>query len=336
MGSSPRMIDDIVRRVTEQHDLGFERDSHPYVQIQKRFEGQESEFLILSLKLAQRSLCLYVKIAKANTFPRETVDSRLVAEYNCLNAAHKRFSHYPRFATPRPIAFLPEWRAIVTTQVPGEPLKHLIVSQTQLWAVKQPYNLQEAMFLCGQWLCEFHRHVSAVTGFEMGDLGSYVSHRVKILESAGLADTNLGAVLSKRIREREREVCDSLNSVVTHSDFIPANVLFDGQGISVLDFSWAAEGSRYFDIVAFWLDLERLGEMPNYSRKRMRLLQKAFLTGYGGISEECEAFQLFELVHRVNSAVVLWRLSQRCGVLMRTWHWFEMKKQLRWLQRCTR
>ena len=153
-----------------------------------------------------------------------------------------------------------------------------------------------------------------------------------ILEKENLVGKDLGKMLRRRLEEIEKAYLRSLPSGLLHGDFIPGNILVDGEKVCVLDFSWVGRGCNYFDITAFWLVLQRLGEAPKYSRKKISLLQRAFLEGYGGISEGSVEFRSFELLQRVNSLLCRWEERQKSGWARRRVLDLEIKNQLRWLR----
>ncbi|GEM_PF-2881592 len=326
------MIDKIIGQLTEQQKLffGFENDAD--IQIERQFQRVESEFFVLLVKHKQNMIRLYVKIVKEENFRAGTLLNRLNAEYNCLQATHEHFKNSQMHLTIRPIAFFPEWRAIITAESPGFVLKTVVMSHTHILSISDTAKLQKTMFLCGKWLRDFHQSVKAPTEFEMEGITLYVSRRLEMLEREGLIKIDSGKSLSRYLEEIEKAHLSFLPRVLLHNDFIPGNILLDGDKIGVLDFSWVGRGCHYFDITAFWLELQRLGETPKYSKRKVSLLQKAFLEGYGGISEESIEFRSFELLQRVNALDCLWNERQKTGWPRRMILDFEIKNQLRWLR----
>jgi Ser/Thr protein kinase RdoA (MazF antagonist) len=160
----------------------------------------------------------------------------------------------------------------------------------------------------------------------------YVSRRLEMLEREALVGTDLGKTLRKRLEEIETALLRSLPSVLLHGDFIPSNILIDGERVCVLDFSWVSRGCQYFDITAFALALRRLGDTGRYSRRTLSLLEEAFLEGYGGIRRESVEFRSFELVQRVHALEYLWGRRQKSGWARRMLLDYEIEQQLRWLR----
>jgi hypothetical protein len=316
------IIHKIIHQLVEQQSLFPDFKITPEVQIEKTFRRDESEFFVLLLKHKRDHIRLYVKIGKEENFRAGT-----------LQATYEYFKDLPMYLAVKPISFFPEWRAIVTEESPGLVLKPLLMSHTHILSMRDTGELQKTVFLCGRWLRDFHQNVKAETEFEMEGITLYVSRRLEILENEGLVGIDLCKSLRRHLEEIEKEHIHSLPSVLLHNDFIPGNILVDGEKICVLDFSWVGRGCSYFDIVAFWMELQRLGETPKYSKKRISLLQKTFLDGYGGISEGSIEFRCFELLYRVNSLDSLWRERQKNGWPQRIILDFEIENQLRWLHK---
>lgn len=337
MDTSDDMVRVIMDKAVNHTQLGSDLGGRPELEIEERFQRNESDLFVITMKLNGNSSRLYVKVGKEHNFEPGTLLDRLSAEYNCLGATYEFFKDQPKCAAVRPIAFVPECRAIVTAEVPGEGLKDLVVKRTQRLSGRPVEDIRNAIFLCGQWLRDFHQNIHSGTQFEMEAVTIYVTQRLELLEAGALIPETVGARLRERLEDIERGIGPSLQQVQLHNDFIPGNVLFDGHKICVLDFSWVGRGCKYFDIVAFWLELQRLSEMPHYSTTKVEHLQNAFLNGYGGISEHSTEFRLFELVHRVNLLDVHGGLHGRA----RWWHRrmvnsYEMGNHVKWLANYSR
>jgi len=325
------MIQKIISRLKELHSLFPDFEKGADIQIEKKFPRVESDVFLLLAKHKQNTLHLYVKIVKEETFSAGTLQKRLSSEYACLQSTYEYFKNSPMHRAVRPIAFFPEWHTIVTAESPGLVLKPVIMSYTRILSLRDIKRLQKAVFLCGRWLRDFHHCVKAETEFELEGITLYVSRRLEILEDLGLIRKDLGKILRKNLEEIEKGYIRFIPSVLLHNDFIPGNILIDGEKVCVLDFSWAGRGCHYFDITAFWLELQRLGEMPHHSRSKVSLLQKSFLEGYGEVRQESVEFRCFELLQRVNALNYLWIERQKRGYPRRLSRDFEIKNQLRWL-----
>ncbi len=319
------MIQEIIAKLRELGEIG------EAVRIEKSLGGQESDIFILSSDTKDSPLRLYVKVVKEDNFRAGTLTARLHAEYCCLKETYEYFRHSSLHGAVRPVAFFPHWRAIVTAESPGILLKPLVMSYTRLLSMKDIEPLKRIAFLCGKWLWDFHHHVRAETSFEMEEISLYVSRRLGMLEGAGLMDCDLGMGLRNNLERMQKRGAQALPRVLLHNDFIPGNILADGEKICVLDFSWVGKGVAYFDIVSFWLELQKLGEAPQHSRDKIAALQKAFLEGYGGISDRSVEFKCFELLHRVNSLADLCRGRQKMAWLPRIMAEYEIRNHRRWL-----
>ncbi len=319
------MIQEIIDKLRELGKVG------EAVRIEKSLGGQESDIFVLSSDAEEKPLRLYVKVVKEDNFRAGTLKARLHAEYSCLQETYEYFRHSSLHGAVRPVAFFPQWRSIVTAESPGILLKPLVMSYTRLLSMRDIKPLKRVVFLCGKWLRDFHHHVRAETSFEMEEISLYVSRRLAMLEGAGLMNRDLAPVLRNTLERMQKRGPQTLPRVLLHNDFIPGNILADGEKICVLDFSWVGRGVAYFDIVSFWLELQKLGEAPQHSRDRISTLQKAFLEGYGEISDRSVEFKCFELLHRVNSLADLCRGRQKMAWLHRIMAEYEIRNHRRWL-----
>ena len=76
-------------------------------------------------------------------------------------------------------------------------------------------------------------------------------------------------------------------------EFCPANVLVDGERLSVLDFGMSTLGVSLSDPAQFYNHLEMLRHKPIYRPMLVRELQRGFLDGYG--RPDLETDSLFAL-----------------------------------------
>lgn len=327
------LIQKIIHQLHEQHQLYFDFNATPQVEIERAFQRVESDFFVLLVKCERRQIRLYVKIGKEGNFRAGTFLKRLNAEYGCLESTYEHFKSRHMYSAVRPIAFFPEWRTIITAEVPGVVLKPLMMAHTSILSSHSTEGVGKIMFSCGRWLRDFHKHVTAATEFEHEGVALYVSRRLEILEEVGLIGTDLGRTLRQHLDQMEKAYISSLPSVLLHNDFISGNVLVDGERVCVLDYSWVGRGCNYYDVASFWVELQRLAEMPYHSRRKVSSLQKHFLEGYGAIDERAVEFKCFELLHRVNIMVDLWRKRQQAKWPSRIILDYERNNQLRWLNK---
>lgn len=326
------MIQNIIQQLQEQYssDPYFEKGAN--IQIEEKVPRVESDIFILLVKNNKDTQRLFVKIIKEESFISSgSLNRRMQAEYNCLEENYNYFNAKTMFRAVKPIAFFPEWHAIVTAETPGLVLKPVIMCYTRLLSLQDIESFKKVLFLCGSWLRDFHHNVKTATDFEMEGITLYLSKRLEKLEDVGLVRKEIGKVLRKKMEAIEQAYIRFVPSVLLHNDFIPGNILVDRERICVLDFSWVGKGCHYFDITAFWLELQRLGEMPHYSKRNVSLLQKAFLEGYGGIDQESKEFKCFELLQRVNVLNYLWIERPKTGWFRRQFRDLDIKNQLKWL-----
>lgn len=263
-----------------------------------------------------------------------------------LERARDAFDGLAELSVPNPVAYLPDFDAVVTEDVEGVSLNRLIKKSLNRLTIRfSDLDKFERHFQrCGGWLAILHSHVHPMgKTFESKILREYVDVRLARLEAIGSLDSVF--------RERVIRYLDSLlpriepealARVWTHGDFAPYNVVVTPERLVVLDPDiggyFAKLGnycSRYEDIVHFHRFTQAMSMSSRMIAASVRKrLSKTFLTSYaaaGGpeLSESSAAFRAFRLKYELLEVTgmqwpsVLGRLTSQRLRVRRFRRWFD-------------
>jgi hypothetical protein len=267
-------------------------------------------------------------------------------EYKFLKKANDAFGQDGELSVVRPVAYLPDFDAVVTENVEGHPLHSLV--KRSLNRLTAPFavleDFERHFVRCGAWLAKLHEHtLSPVERFDPHVLHRYVDARLAYLESRGAIDRVLRertvAYLNSLLVSAE---ADALLRVWTHGDYAPYNVVVSPRRLSVINPDiggyFADLGnycSRYEDIVHFYRFTQSMSMASSLIAPRVRQrLATSFLEGYtdaGGpvLSERSAAFRAFRLKYELLAALgiewpsILRRLSSGRSRIERFQEWLD-------------
>ncbi len=153
------------------------------------------------------------------------------------------------FSVPASLALLPELGLVLQRHAPGVLLNAAVSPDGDL----RPFSY------AGRWLARLHT-ASAVAGLQV----KAVEHELGRLEEWAAVVTELPLPERARVNDAyERMVQLGTELTVatpkmTHRDFYPGNVLWDGCNICVIDFDWLALGLPILDVGRFLAQVEKL------------------------------------------------------------------------------
>lgn len=310
----------------------------PLRELQRPF----SSLLQLELHFPGRRWSGYIKIGlpsslivDSDNLPYEVIVQR---EYELLLRLDKLFRADPLTRTVRPVACYPEYRAMVTEEVPGIELFPLLQSKTGLFSCQSSVEqMEQACKLCGQWLSKFQAATVAGTGekFSLDEMREYVDRR--LVELVERHATGFDAVLRKRVLDYFDSLANkvpvaALSMTGVHGDFSAVNVMIANERITVMDFATFAHGSTLHDVVFFWHRLNLLALDPRCNKKKITRVAQAFLDGYDAyLDTESPLFQLFYLQHVVCFVLTQEERSGRGSVQDRLRRFWIARNQIRWL-----
>ncbi len=199
-------------------------------------------------------------------------------------------------------------------------------------------KIMSMMRLCGGWL----RYFQDIPADEddknlitLEYLLDYINLRMdRIVEKTRIGfDTTLQQKVNRYLKE-QWERMDARDNRISylHSDFSLSNVLFDEQGVTVLDFTKKETGSVYKDLTRFFHQLILLSYKPSFKKTFINQMQRQFLEGYGDERVyEKPLFRIFLMIHVINhlgKSARFWEQSLR-GRLYNRWVVYNVMKRIK-------
>lgn len=228
---------------------------------------------------------VFVKLPHDNGPKHDIFAERLRLEFEMTQRVYSAFPECHELKTVAPAGFLDEVNGLVTWEIPGKSLQDVINGELRFRIGAPPPRLLHLCELAGQWLHKFHSLDLAIEGDLREPLTNYFKWRLETLERAAgsKVPTALAAGLSKKLQGWLAQSLEgpSAKTFFCHNDFSPHNIIVNGEGIGVLDFSFAGLGLPAFDVACFWHKLEDLKTSPLHSANAIGILQRTFLGGYG-------------------------------------------------------
>lgn len=195
------------------------------------------------------------------------------------------FGHDGTLGIVRPIGHYPDLGVVITRAVAAPNLGDAVEQRGAWWpSAHARADLARGCSLAGQWLERLHEARPALVHWTPGQLHDDVTLRIRLLR--GFPGTyGLTARLEGQLRPwLEMRMADArpedLVCSVTHGDYSPSNMLYDGRRLSVLDFTMVREAPRLLDMTRFAHQIGMLALKPHYRRSTLRALTSAFLDGY--------------------------------------------------------
>jgi len=301
----------VLRKLTAGHALYFPGEQKPPtvagVSVMPR---RHSDVARATLHFDGSMTAVYVKLHKRPKrrpdTPLETVLEHARREYDILSAHYEKFRRIPGYSVPRPVAFFPEEIAVVTEEVKGDNLHHLIKKKARLWQGDSEIDtLKTHCRECGVWLSHFQALTSEQRRAKLpvGDIQEQLRTDLETCVKMGLprADAmRLFRFCQARLRKLEAR---EFPVVGEHPDFQPDNVVLSRAGVTVLDFTNFRYGSACNDVARFLVSLDFLSKNPFYGPRTIHALMAAFLEGYGWKRGEMDAGVLVYLIRHMALAV---------------------------------
>jgi tRNA A-37 threonylcarbamoyl transferase component Bud32 len=296
----------------------------------RRVDGPFSSVLRVRVTAAGTASYAFIKVLKPRNESADElarIGRFLDREYRSTLSFHRSVAQDTEIGALRPIACLPQHRAMVTEEVPGEPLSDVL----ERAAEPSPALLAVARRV-GRWVRAYQQSVATDAVVEFAERRSYLDDRLRALA---------GPILSAEERVSMLETFDTIvgeigsatvPAVAIHADLTPANIIVGTDGrVTVLDFTMAKTGPSTHDLshVYFHLGLRA-------ARRRARAgmyaaVQDAMLGGYDPrLSAADPLFRLILWQHAVCHVAML--AERRIPVGGAAYRWFIRR---RW-QACVR
>lgn len=300
------------------------------VGVLRRIDGVFSCVQRVKILTPERTTFAYIKILKPrpqNAADPGMADRWLTREYQATQELYDALRQDQRIGAVRPIACLPEFRAIVTEEVSGRPLGELLAeggrSSSELAAVASSV---------GAWIRLYQTVVPATGEIELAERRAYLDERLKLLQGRVLTEADRGTALN-RFDELALEIgSPRVPAVAIHADLSPLNVIVDENGrMTVIDFTMAKTGTVYHDLTHMYFHFELMAARQRGRRASFRALQRALLEGYSpALTPDDPLFRLMLLQHGVCHVALM--AERRVPVIDAAYRWF-MRRRWRLCER---
>lgn len=295
-----------------------------HVDVLRTIVGRYSSVQRVRIQTPTRTTHAYLKILKPRGPGEEELaraDRMLRREYEATAALHKALRQDAGLGALRPIAFLPDLRAIATEEVPGRPWAEIIAARSAV--VDEQVAVARRV---GRWV-RIYQGLSDTPGrIEIAERRAYLDDRLKLLEDRVISPGERQGVLERFDRLAGEIGTDSVRRVPIHADLTPANIVVDNEGrVTVLDFTMAKAGTEYLDLTHVYFHLE-LMRLRHRSRNEMFVsLQRALLAGYDPVlSSDDPLFRMMLMQHAVCHIALL--AERRVPVLDVAYRWFVRRR----------
>jgi hypothetical protein len=266
---------------------------------------------------------------------REIMQGRVTTEFDTALRTHRAFDAHGStdMRCVRPIACFPELLVIVTEEAQGDTLSARL-DRDAAWLRAGFEALEESVRRVGLWVRTFQA-VSPVEGqVSLEEMREYLDVRLRKLVSRGTrlySERERRTLLAAFDRQARSVPRSALRRVAVHADLSPANVLVDGNAVTVLDFARSSTGGMYLDLARLYTQLEILKAKPQFIGRRIDRLKRALLDGFEpGLSPEHPLFRLFCLQHLACRSLKV--TSPSAPLRVRLYNWHTHRFQQRWLR----
>ena len=225
---------------------------------------------------------IVVKAGKTNRRPREDDEMHEARAARALAAV---FAGYPGLGVIEPLRTYPELGVVITEAVQARSLGVLIEAEAGYWPSQRTRAfLERGCTLAGQWLRRLHTARPAATPWTIAELREDLMLRVRLLQAFprlyGMPPQLASDIERWLDRCLAAATAADLGCSLTHRDYSPSNMLYDGRALWVLDFTTVREAPRLLDVTRFLHQIDLLAVKPRYRAATRQRLQTAFLTGY--------------------------------------------------------
>ncbi|MCB9501803.1 MAG: hypothetical protein H6696_07670 [Deferribacteres bacterium] len=302
-------IENVISELTEQEKHYFPAGLEGELKVVRKIWRPYSRVYRIQAGANGSTRYFWVKMFKMPEGFKEKADkylSRLKTEFDITQKLQAAFVDTAEMGVISPLAFFPQFGAVVTWESKGQPLSDLIDRNARLWSKDANDSLLlDYAHKCGQALARMQQFTLHDTEYDPFELIEYADIRLQRLvknKRAPFSEAQRKQVLTFLEREiphvsiEERRVCG------VHSDFAAFNVLAADGHITLTDFTSFKTGSSYVDLTYFYQRLGGFLHKPIFRENFIRQLQQEFLSGYGisGI-EHHRMFTLSLVRHTINN-----------------------------------
>jgi len=238
-----------------------------------------------------------------------------------------------------PVAYFPEFSALVTQAAPGVDLLAAIKKRLSFFPSSETIGETErACALCGRWLKALQQITSYPNmQWSLEEMRAYNDERLTQLverQAFGFSSADRVRVLAffdrlaGGVADEERRVAG------VHADYSPGNLLVSENRIVVIDFSMFQKGSTYHDVSHLYHHLRSLATHPRYHSRTATALCRGLLQGFAVADlSNRPLFRMFEVQHAIcNLTTPILRYPMGARLLGT----YLQRRRLGWLRRsCT-
>jgi Phosphotransferase enzyme family len=263
--------------------------------------------------------------------------NQAVVEYEILRALWPQFSAVERCGVPRPLAVLPELQTYVMECVEGRLLSDELRHARRLASRWGFDGLCNSYYECGRWLRFFQEFTGSRRVAPDALDGILERCRVRLRAISEAKDSGWPPGLNEEVtaflaEQRASLAGEEILVAGRHGDFGPWNVLAGSDGITVIDFLGYEEEPVALDILSMLVALENERRCLSASPRRVNILQRRFLEGFGRLPQvQRPVYLICETLLRVS---IVWGCVSRpvAGIRRRIENYARLKANRQWLQ----
>jgi Phosphotransferase enzyme family len=289
----------------------------------RRFDGPYSTVLNVRISDATSQTGAFIKIFR----PQSGTESELARvgrflerEFRATTALHEALASQTEIGALRPIACLPEHRAIVTAEVQGQRFADLLAS-----ANPDEGRVVSAARRIARWIKAYQRIAPASGSIELAERREYIDDRLRLLENRILTPSERRSVLA-RVDDLAGVIGRSVPAVAIHADLTPANVLVENDGrVTVLDFTMAKTGTALHDLAHLYFHVSSFGVQKRSRAALADSVRHALLEGFDeSLTPRDALFRLMMLQHAVCHVAML--AKRRVPLAGAAYRWYVRRR----------
>jgi hypothetical protein len=251
------------------------------LELRRKSSGRHSE--IFEYESRERSVGV---IVKQSTDPIEDpkVEAAVLREFEALQTVRKCLPSQLQDTVPRPLMVFKDSGALVLEAVSGASLK--VVLKRDANKIIGPLRSMRMATLgqvIGQWLKQLHEATrKEAQPHSSAEFLAVLDYRLERCRAIGLNGDEIDE--TKRLLSSASHAIEGFPTpaAARQGDFIPQNILIDGNRVRVVDFeNFAKTDCIYQDVATFLSYVQALSAFPYYSHGALLKLSRSFLHGYG-------------------------------------------------------
>ena len=250
----------------------------------RRSVGRHSEILLY--RSQKRARLVIVKRITCSS-KSEQAEATVAREFASLHIVRNRLPRELLHTVATPLMLLRDPWALVLEPLSGEPLSVILKREAnRLAGPLRRSRMLTVGQLAGYWLSELHQ-ATRIDAFRH-DSRVFLAELEERLGRCHSIAAEAIARLWQLMREASRQLDGQLMpAAACQDDFIPQNLLIDGNRLGVVDFeAFTQSGAVYEDVATFMAYVQALSTHPYYSQTALRALTNSFLQAYGLSGDE--------------------------------------------------